>query len=531
MCRDSACARCIRSPRTGQGLRAHFPSWFHQLLTLGISLLPMDNSSGRPRVLRFWRDLTPNQSKRLLETKMRFLMLMICLCSGPNAGAANAAPSIDGVWQSDGYGFLLEIQGESARLFSIGDDFCIAETDALVPMGDLLPGVEFQTSSGGQWLTIRSSVEPHRISAHRRLSLPPRCATQTPVDAVAVFDAFVGFFDHSYPFFSLHNVDWPTHVAEARQRVHVTMSDHALFDELSGLIAPIRDGHVALIAEIDGTGHVSSPGRARILQNLRQNALAAGEDPVAATRAFREEFWYKSVQADILDDKGHIVGNDLIQYGMLTEEIGYLALAALDGFGPDEATPEENLRSTRTLLDEVMIYFAARGAHSIVLDLSLNFGGSDYIAREVASRFLHQTTFAYTKFAGDADTPILTRVSIAPSTGVRFEGDVALLTSNVTVSAAEVLTLALRTQHHVSHFGEATRGAFSDALSRSLPNGWQLNMSNEIYLDPEERHWEAVGIRPDVERPVFQVTNPIESHKQAIQLLLQDASWLKGSWH
>ncbi len=37
MCRDSACARCIRSPLTGQGLQAHFPSWFHHLLTFGVS--------------------------------------------------------------------------------------------------------------------------------------------------------------------------------------------------------------------------------------------------------------------------------------------------------------------------------------------------------------------------------------------------------------------------------------------------------------------------------------------------------------
>ncbi len=455
---------------------------------------------------------------------MRFLLLTTCLCLGSSQGLTQGTPVVDGVWQSDGYGFVLDVQGSTVRLFSTGRGYCGPETGAFIPIEELLPGAEFVLAGDGQRLSIGLPMEPHRISARRLPTLPPACMTETSTDAVAVFEAFVGLFDSNYPFFALHGVDWPARVAEARQRVHVNMNDQSLFDELTWLMTPIQDGHVALIANIDGTRQISAPGRARIFHALSQAARATGDGPAAAIRSFRDALWYGSIHADLLEGDGEMVGNDHIQYGMLNEEIGYLAFGRLDGFGPVGERPEDALRTTQALLDVIMEDFATYGARSIILDLSLNFGGSDFIAREVASRFIPRTVFAYTKFAGDADTPIETRVSIEPSTGAQFGGDVVLLTSNVTVSAAEVLTIALRTQPHVIHVGEATRGAFSDTLSRTLPNGWQLNLSNEIYLDADGRHWEALGIPPDLEMPVFLETDPIQSHRQAIRRLLGGAS-------
>lgn len=453
---------------------------------------------------------------------MRLIVLTACLFIGSNSDVAIGAPSIEGVWQSDGYGFVLEIRGESARLFSIGDGFCVPETDEMVPITDLLPEVSFELMGSGQRLNIGLAMEQHRISAYRRSSVPRVCTQALPADAITVFNAFVGYFDTNYLFFTVHNVDWPARVAEARQRMDVAMSDQELFDELSWLIAPLRDGHVTLVAELDGSRVVAFPGRAQVLQNLRNAAGRAGEDPADAVRAFRHNLWYQSIPEDVLGRHGQMVGNDRIQFGMLGSGVGYLAFAALDGFGSDTAMPEENLSETQSLLDDIMIFFENQGAQSVVLDLSLNFGGSDYIAREIASRFLSQTVVAYTKFAGDAVRPIVTGVSIEPSARARFDGDVILLTSQVTVSAAEVLALSLRSQSHVMHVGEATRGALSDALSRSLPNGWQLTLSNEVYLDFEGRHWEAVGIPPEIERPVFQGNDPIGTHLQTIRWLLKE---------
>lgn len=451
---------------------------------------------------------------------MRLLMLTTCLYLGSFAGSDSRTPPLDGVWHSDGYGFVLEIQDDTARLFSTAEDLCLPEVSTLVPLDELLPGSSFAMSGNGQTLGIGFPMEPHRISANRLASLPTHCLVEMSTDANAVFEAFVRFFDANYPFFALYDVDWVNRVAAARSRVNDATDDQALFDALAWLIAPIRDAHVALIADIDGSRQISAPGRAPILRYLREIAHAEGRDPASAAREFRRSIWYDSIGTVILQGAGQMHGNDRIQYGMLTSEVGYLAVSTLDGFGPEDATPQENLMATQAILDLVLADLITFGARTIVLDLSLNFGGSDYIAREVASRFLQEDVHAYTKFAADATQPIVTDVRIEQSPSARFDGEVFLLTSQITVSAAEVLTLSLRNQPHVTHIGEATRGALSDALSRTLPNGWQLNLSNEVYLDTEGQHWEGTGIPPDVEMPVLLNADPIASHQNAIFRLL-----------
>ena len=436
---------------------------------------------------------------------------------------------MDGFWQSDGYGFVLEITGPSARLYSTGEQACVRETDELVPLDDLLPGIAFEASADGQHLNILLPMEPHRIGTFRLHELLAVCMNQTAADPKEVFDAFVGYFDANYPFFPLYDFDWPRRVEAARQRVNARMGDRGLFDVLDWLIHPLRDGHVSLVAEIDGTRYISVPGRANILKQIWQTASDSGTDPAEALSAFRHAIWFNSIQSDILHGRGHITGNDRIQYGMLTDEVGYLSFAAVGGFGPADAAPSDQLDAAQALLDHIMSFFETQEPRSIVLDLSLNLGGDDYIAREIASRFIEQCVISYTKYAGDADKPIMTRVDVEPSKGDRFDGTVFLLTSQITVSAAEVLVLLLKEQPHVVHAGERTRGALSDALTRSLPNGWQLSMSNEVYLDADGQAWESIGIPPDLAVPVFLKADPIYSHKSAVLEILEESAVIRAS--
>ncbi|MEM1431454.1 MAG: S41 family peptidase [Pseudomonadota bacterium] len=453
---------------------------------------------------------------------MRHLMLatsLFCIAAAP---CAAGSPALNGVWQSDGYGFVLQVEHASARLFGIGGEYCVPETSEWAPLDDLLPGADFRISGDGQRVTMGFPLEPHRIGAIRLPALPAICGVDPSADPVSVFEATVGAFEANYPFFDLYDVDWPARVADARARLDPEMDERALFEHLTGLMRPIRDAHVALIAEIDGAWHSFSPNRAQVLQTLRSAALARGEDPKAAAAAFRQALWYDSIGQDILGGQGHMAGNGLIQYGMLTEGVGYLALARLGEFAPDGAGPWEDLAVTQSLMEEIFGFLAEREAEALILDLSLNAGGSDFIAREIARRFLHAPGLAYTKYAADARWPIETRVRIEPHPGARFAGRVFVLTSQATVSAAEVLTLALRTQPHVSHVGESTRGALSDAVSRRLPNGWQLHLSNEVYLDADGRHWEATGIPPEREIPVFLDADPVASHRRAIRHILRE---------
>jgi carboxyl-terminal processing protease len=71
------------------------------------------------------------------------------------------------------------------------------------------------------------------------------------------------------------------------------------------------------------------------------------------------------------------------------------------------------------------------------------------------------------------------------------------------VSAAEIFTMAMRALPNVTHVGQTTRGSLSDQLTKRLPNGWRLTLSNEVYLDATGAAWEGIGIPPEVPIQVF----------------------------
>jgi len=51
--------------------------------------------------------------------------------------------------------------------------------------------------------------------------------------------------------------------------------------------------------------------------------------------------------------------------------------------------------------------------------------------------------------------------------------------------------------------GENTQGVFSDVLGRSLPNGWQFGLPNEVFRTEQGTTFDGPGIPPDIIVPVF----------------------------
>jgi carboxyl-terminal processing protease len=168
-----------------------------------------------------------------------------------------------------------------------------------------------------------------------------------------------------------------------------------------------------------------------------------------------------------------------------------------------------------------MSRFQKRRAKALIMDLSVNMGGYDFIARDIANRFASRATLAYQKRALDSTISKPFPHDIAPHEGTRFIHPVYVLTSQATVSGGEVLTLALRALPQTVHAGQATRGAFSDVLTKTLPNGWKISLSNEAYVDARGENWEGRGIAPQLPIRVFDPENPISSHKAAVRSLAE----------
>jgi C-terminal processing protease CtpA/Prc len=75
---------------------------------------------------------------------------------------------------------------------------------------------------------------------------------------------------------------------------------------------------------------------------------------------------------------------------------------------------------------------------------------------------------------------------------------VCVITGRSTGSGREVLSMALKASSQVTLISEATNGSMSDILEHSLPNGWKLSLSNEVYTDIEGTKLESIGVTPDV---------------------------------
>jgi C-terminal processing protease CtpA/Prc len=78
----------------------------------------------------------------------------------------------------------------------------------------------------------------------------------------------------------------------------------------------------------------------------------------------------------------------------------------------------------------------------------------------------------------------------------RFEQPVAVSVGPNCVSAAESLALVLKDMPRVRLFGANTRGALSDAIPKTLPNGWRYTLSVENHFTREGQSVEAVGVAP-----------------------------------
>ncbi|MCZ8011307.1 MAG: S41 family peptidase [Gemmatimonas sp.] len=492
--------------------------------------------------LIFCRYLPLMQTPRLLGTlsgssfsQRGKLALMVfgMACTSPPRDATDASPVASaaapldlaawtGTWASDGYGYWVEGTGVGMpKVYSVAGGYCIGEdTTDFWPLYDL----QRMGSDGERYLSNR--VDPYEFRFDPQPALPNECGRTPSSTPIAVLDALADVFAEHYAFFEMYGVDWPTAVAKARQSLPADAGDAALYTTLVQLLAPLRDSHIKLEAVVDGQDRVHDGAVGDVEEKVVRHA--GEESSRDAVRRFRRQYWFDGIRDDLLRERGTVAGNQRIQYGMVDSAVGYLAVLSMGGFTErDDATFADEVATVDAILDTALTQFAQARASAVIVDLSLNTGGYDFIGLHIAGRFAAQPALAYTRRAHDARKTPPISVHVRPSARPRYTGPVYLLTSGGTVSAAEIMVLALRALPNVTHAGETTRGAFSTVLSKTLPNGWQLSLSNEIYLDPQGRSWEGKGVPPAMPLQVFGDVPP-QRHVQAVRALAAHARAASG---
>lgn len=450
-----------------------------------------------------------------MQTRPIWAISGACLLWGTLLPLASAQQSITGLWRSQGYGYIFDVQPSGLRAFEVTATTCVPGLTA-TRSASTAPDREavFTTSdkdvffvrAGGSTdhkvLHFEGSVSDMRIDRLPRL--PSICDPPTANTPLDNFETFTRTWAENYISFDLKHVDWDKIVAANRAKVTPALQPAQLFDLFESMIKPFGDAHTSLNAPKLKRGFYGfRPGTDR---------PRGGIDKLfeATARAYLHGPLKKFC-------------NGQIEYGHIDPETGYLRIISFSGYSKqgDFASGSAALQSA---LDEI---FSDSGLRALVIDVRVNFGGDDPYGIDIAARLATAEYLAYTKQARSdpadhnkwtARDPSVVRPSSRPG----FRGPVVELIGPLTISAGETFTQALmgRTPR-VQRIGENTQGVFSDVLGRRLPNGWLFGLPNEIYLTPDEKAFDGAGIPPDIEVPVFAAADVKAGKDPALARALQ----------
>lgn len=425
-----------------------------------------------------------------------------------------------GIWTSAVNGESYEITGSSVRILQHTSRHCLI-ADTFEGLDDADLRTTFALSSNGQMLSIRDSdgtsdLQGPTVRYAKSDALPPACSQPIATigdsgyqrDIVRDLDLFGQTFSDYYLSFDLKQVDWPASLEAAMNSVGQATSDAEFFEVLYQLTKPLADAHVQVSSE--QLGSFSADGKptliARLINEYAQaHALAEPLSPgdVAKINGYIGE--QLSLREDILfsyaeDGTVKTAANGEISWYSV-DNIAYLYIGAMTGFS-DEDNASSELSALDAALDQVLTDI--QSAEGLIIDIRTNNGGRDFLGMAIASRFVSTQTPGFSKQTREGNHRTeLEEVFIEPRGDIQYLGPIALLTSNSTVSAAEVFTLMMRALPNVTVVGESTQGALSDALQKVLPNGFTFSLSNQFYFSPEGEWFEHTGIPADIEVPLF----------------------------
>jgi hypothetical protein len=120
--------------------------------------------------------------------------------------------------------------------------------------------------------------------------------------------------------------------------------------------------------------------------------------------------------------------------------------------------------------------------------------------------------WSLTNFWNDAMTNGLTRIRFEPKFP-NFSGQVYVLVSNKTASAAELATDAMQASKQAIVIGEQTAGKMLTQKPFDLNNGWLLFLPFADYISKHSDRIEGKGIKPDV------ATKPEDAMSYAMKLI------------
>lgn len=337
-----------------------------------------------------------------------------------------------------------------------------------------------------------------------------------------IFQEFWEIYDRYYPLIYRKGINWQDVYNTYNAQITDNTTDVELFSHFSKIMSTIiKDGH----------------------SNLDYNNQSAGFQP-------EENANIQQMLQNNTDKQVNFVANSAsnpyLSYGTLISDatIGYIKSKQFEPINESE----QEFNNFKKIVDEALL--ALKDKAGIIVDVRTNGGGQGSYAFYLAGRFFTSNSETirkarYKTKTGNTEASLSSFVETAnqnfegyddsraeggkvgatfadenvvtKSGTFQFTNKIALLTANGTASAAELFTIAMKTQTHVKTIGYKTFGIFAGSDIFTLRNGggkWKTRVSIhdvEVKYKGVFQSFEGVGIPPD--QSILPITADVNAGK------------------
>jgi len=443
---------------------------------------------------------------------------LLSACGGSEShsnGKSSGGPvseKYQGIWLSPAYGIGLKVNAGAAELFHYTTLFCLLEESDSISDEEI--EASYRLNQGVLELLEGGRLEQRFYPA---LGLPEACiGGYTPqlgdadyrADPTRDFEVFSELMASYSVSPEAQRLNWSSIEQQAREELAEDMNEWDLLELFYQMIKPLKDIHTSIqtseaFARVENKPTtVSLYLQEFIAQQGLNLPLSVDQASMANTYIMRQHERHDATILDYAENAEDVkhAANGLVRWFQVGH-LGYLNIAAMTGFS-ELSDHEANLAVLDAALDAALSDL--QDTQGLIIDVRTNGGGQDLFSLAIASRFVASKTVVYRVQAGTKNArDELLDVTIQPRGAVQYLKPISLLVSASTVSAAETFSLVMSELDQVALVGQATQGAFSDILKKTLPNGFQINLSNERYLTLNGEWLEGKGVPVDIEVPVF----------------------------
>ena len=474
--------------------------------------------------------------KKALSLLLLLLFFILNYGCKPNDQKSN---SIEGIWKSIGYGKILKIETNSYEYYDITDISCLSSKEGNISE------VKNSMQVSNDTLTVKRGFNKYRYV--RANKFPDLCkkTIKDKNDISYNFEVFANTYKNHYAYFKLNKIDWNNLYKKSREKINSKTTDVELYLIIQEMIEILKDNH----GSIEPTDEVYE-----LSENQIQSKLI--EEEKVELKEYGD-FEIAEIVADYYIKEDLTKDTWLMKWGKMENNVGYIQIKAMflyadldlnerlvkeNGFVSTymdkfnslnyEQQIEEEVAGISKLMDSIMQDL--KETRHIIVDVRFNGGGQDVVALEILRRFNSNRKQIAIKKARHNNS-YTKKTSIYLESGKNpYTKPVYLLTSQQSASATDMMALISMELNNIKRIGSHTNGALSDALQKTLPNGWNFSLSNEVFTDNNDKFYENIGIPVDFElnypedRQTFfrGVANDLDLDKQsvmnAIRKLIQE---------